>query len=120
MAQAKHVPTAIPAPKTGANTPASSNFARTAHFELIAALLRSVPRPVPLFASAADLEGRAEHLGAVHEAVSTYVRALLADTAHNVPGGLELRYIEGALAELGSDITGAIRQAANDSAARFA
>ena len=44
----------------------------------------------PLLADAGDLEGRADHLNKVLNAVSVCVNAILDDTAQNVPSGLDL------------------------------
>jgi hypothetical protein len=51
-------------------------------------------------------------------ALSVYVTVILDDTAQNIPGGLDLRDAEGILADLASDVTGAIQHAADDMAGR--
>jgi hypothetical protein len=76
------------------------------------------PRPIPLEADALDLEDRADHLNTVFSALSVYVTVILDDTAQNVPGRLDLRDAEGVLADLASDVTGAIQHAADDMAGR--
>jgi hypothetical protein len=50
----------------------------------------------------------------VLEAFSAYLIELLEDVAENVPGGLEIQYIQAALSDLSSDVLGTIQQAAND------
>jgi hypothetical protein len=93
---------------------------RAAHAEFVAALTGHPPRPIPLEADALDLEDRADHLDKVFGAFSVYVAVILDDTAQNVPGSLDLRDAEGLLADLASDVTGAIQQAADDMAGRTA
>jgi len=78
------------------------------------------PRPIPLDADAIDLEDRADHLSKVLGALSVYVTVILDDTAQNVPGGFDLRDAEALLADLASDLTGAIQRAADDMAGRIA
>ena len=51
-------------------------------------------------------------------ALSVYLAVVLDDTAQNVPGSLDLRDAEGVLADLASDVTGAIQHAADDMAGR--
>ncbi len=53
-------------------------------------------------------------------ALSVYVAVILDDTAQNVPGSLDLRDAEGLIADLASDVTGAIQRAADDMAGRLA
>jgi hypothetical protein len=89
-----------------------------AHVKLVAALAGNPPRPIPLDADAIDLEDRANHLDKVFAALSVYVTVILDDTAQNVPGRLDLRDAEGLLADLASDVTGAIQHAADDMAGR--
>ena len=123
MAQAKHVTTAIPARITGGRAKSPASPPRTAHASLLAALAASPPHPphpIPINTRAIYLEDRAEHLDTVLKAVSVYVTDILGDTAENVPGGLELRYIKGALADIASDVLGTNRQAADDMSGRFA
>jgi hypothetical protein len=78
------------------------------------------PRPIPLDADAVDLEDRADHLDKVFGAFSVYVAVILDDTAQNVPGGLDLRDAEAALADLASDVTATIQYAADRLAGRAA
>src|SRR4051794_10122582 len=104
MAQADHVTTAIPAPITGAS-PKSLSLPGV-HAALLSALAENRPRPMPLHTQPIDLEGRGEHLEKLLAAVAGYLSEILEDTAENVPGGLELKYIKGALSDLQSDIVG--------------
>jgi hypothetical protein len=57
-------------------------------------------------------------LNEVLEALTVYVTVILDDTAQNVPGRLELPHIEAVLADLASDVTGAIQHAADGMAWR--
>ncbi len=121
MAQAKYVTTAIPSQITAtASADSSTNDVKAAHSYLVAALAGKPPRSIPLFPNPVDFEDRAEHLGNVITAVSLYLSAILEDTAENVPGGIDLHYIEGALSDLMSDVVGTIRNAAKDMAGRLA
>jgi hypothetical protein len=89
-----------------------------AHAEFVAALAGYPPRTIPLDADAIDLEDRADHLSKVLGALSVYVAAILDDTTQNVPGRLDLPYIEAVLADLASDLTGTIQHAAEGMAGR--
>jgi hypothetical protein len=91
---------------------------RAAHTKFVAALAGHPPRPIPLEADAIDLEDRADHLDTVLRTLSVYLAAVLDETAQNVPSRLDLRDVEGILADLASDVTGAIQQAADDMAGR--
>jgi hypothetical protein len=94
----------------------SASPVRAAHAEFVAALTGHPPRHISFEADAIDLEDRADHLDKVFGAFSVYVAVILDDTAQNVPGSLDLRDAEGLLADLASDVTGAIQQAADDMA----
>jgi hypothetical protein len=107
-----------PCDRVGANPSASS--VRAAHAEFVAALVGHPPRTIPLDVDAIDLEDRADHLSKVLGALSAYVAVILDDTAQNVLGRLELPHIEAVLADLASDVTGAIQHAADDMAGRVA
>ena len=107
-----------PRDHAGANPFAS--LVGAAHAEFAAALAGHPPRTIPLDADAIDLEDRADHLDKVLGALSVYVTVILDDTAQNVPGGLDLRDVEAVLADLSSDMTGAIRLAADGMTGRVA
>jgi hypothetical protein len=100
--------------------PCVANPVRAAHAEFIAAVAEHPPLPIPVDADPIDLEDRAEHLEKVLRALSVYVAVILDDTAQNVPGGLDLRDVEAILADLGSDVTGAIQHAADGMSGRIA
>jgi hypothetical protein len=117
MAQAGYVTNAIPRLITGASENLSTTVC-AAHAEFLAALVGHPPRPIPIDADALDLEDRADHLNKVLGAMSVYVAVVLDDTAQNASGSLDLRDAEGVLADLVSDLTGAIQRAADDMAGR--
>jgi hypothetical protein len=123
MAQAELVSTARRGWITGANaipsTTAGGNpVVVTAHTKLLAALAAHPPRLIPVDADAFDLEDRAEHLSSVFGGLAAYLAIVLDDTAQNVRGGLELPDVEVILADLASDLTGAILNGADEMAGR--
>jgi hypothetical protein len=109
-----------PQPCDRAGAKPSASPVRAAYAEFIAALAGHPPRPIPLDADAIDLEDRADHLDKVLSALSVYVAVILDDTAQNVRGSLDLRDAEAVLADLASDVTGTIQQAADGMAGRVA
>ena len=52
-------------------------------------------------------------------APSVYLTVILDDTAQNATGRIELRHIEAVLADLASELTGAIEHAADGMAGRL-
>lgn len=115
MAQAGYVTTAIRALDTGA-----SFSVLAAHAELVAALAAHPPQPIPVGVRAVDIEDRADHLDTVFRALLAYMATILEDTAQNVPGTLDLRDVKAILADLASDVTGAVQHAADAMAGRIA
>jgi hypothetical protein len=89
-----------------------------AYTEFLAALAAHPPGPIPVDADAIDLEQRADHLNAVFRGLRRYLAIVLDDTAQNAPGGLDLTDAEAILADLASDLTGAIQRAADEMAGR--
>jgi hypothetical protein len=89
-----------------------------AHAEFLAALASHPPRPIPIDADSIDLHDRADHLSVVVSGLAAYLAIVLDDTAQNSPGGLDLTDAEGVLADLASDLTGAILNAADEMAGR--
>jgi hypothetical protein len=120
MAQADHVSNAAGALITGAGAKPSASPVRVAHADLFTAIAGRPPWQIPLFVDASDLEDRADHLNKAINAVSVCVTAILDDTAQNLPGGLDLGQIDALLSELESDVTGALRRAAEGIARRGA
>ena len=89
-----------------------------AYTELLGALAAQPPRRIPIEADSIDLQGRADHLNAVFGALAAYLALILDDTAQNAPGGLVFTDAEAILADLASDLTGAIQRAADEMAGR--
>jgi hypothetical protein len=100
LAQTKCVPSAIREPVTGASPKPSTNPAGVAYARFIADLEGHSPRPIPPFPHVLDLQDRADHLDKVLTALSVYLTAILDDTAHNVPGGLDRRQIDALLSRI--------------------
>ena len=119
MAQAESVPNAIRALNTGASAIPCTNHVRAAHAEFVAELADNPPRPIPVWADAADVQDRADHVEGVLTALSAHLTTILDDTAQNIPGGLDLRFIDALLADLASDVTGTIQRAADAMAGRI-
>jgi hypothetical protein len=122
MAQAELVSIASRARITGAHAKPSTTSTDCpvgpAFRALLVALAGHPPRPVPFDADSVDLQDRADHLSAVFGGLAAYLAIVLDDTAQNVPVGLDLPDAEAILADLASDLTGAIRNAADEMAGR--
>jgi hypothetical protein len=74
-----------------------------------------VQHPIHSHGDSADLEGRADHLEKVFAALHVYLTAIIADTAHNIPGGsLDRRYLDNVFQDLSADALGIIRNAAEE------
>jgi len=86
-----------------------------AHIELVAALAGNVPHPICADVDSEDLDGRADHLDRVFAALHVYLTAIIADTAHNIPGGtLDRRYLDNLFRDLSADALAVIRNAAKE------
>jgi len=120
MAQAKYVNSAGITPTTGAGACPSTKSIDAAYSEFVAALAGNRPLSIPVFAASADLADRAEYLEAVFTALSKYLTVILDDTAQNVPGGLDLLYINALLSDLASEVSGTVQQASESMAGRVA
>jgi hypothetical protein len=120
MAQAGYVSSVIRAPRTGASVKPSNNPVRAAQAEFVTVLAGHPPCPIPLFAKSNDLEHRADHLRAVLNALSAYVVTILDDTAQNVPGGIDCRFVKALLSDLTTEVAGIAQNAAEDLAGRLA
>jgi len=115
MAQAECITTAIRELMSRGRPPKSTNPVRLAHIELVAALAGNVPHPIYADVDSEDLDDRAEHLDKVFAALHVYLTAIIADTAHNVPGGtLDRRYLDNLFRDLSADALGVIRDAAEE------
>jgi hypothetical protein len=92
MAQAEGITTAIRELMSRAR---AASPVRLAHTEFVVAVAGNVPHPIYADVDSVDLDGRADHLEKVFAALHVYVTAIIADTAHNIPGGaLDRRYTD--------------------------
>jgi hypothetical protein len=93
--------------------PKSTNPARLAHTELVAALAGNVPHPIYAGADSDDLNGRADHPEKMFEALHVYLTIVLSDTAQNIPGGkLDRSCLDYLFQNLSADALSVIRHAA--------
>ena len=122
MAQAELVSIAGRAQIPGAHPRSSTDLVgspvRTAYAEFLAGLGEHPPRPIPIVADPIDLQDRADHLNEVFSGLASYLIVVLDDTAQNTPGRLDLCDAEAILADLASDLTGVILNAADEMAGR--
>ena len=115
MAQAECITTAIRERMSCRRPPKSTSPVRLAHLEFVAALAENVPHPIYANVDSEDLEGRADHLEKVFAALHVYLTAIIAETAHHVPGGtLDRRYLDNLFRDLSADALGVIRNAAEE------
>jgi hypothetical protein len=115
MAQAECITTAIRELMSRGRPPKSTSPLRAAHTEFVAALAGNVPHPIYSDVDSEDLEGRADHLEKVFAALHVYLTSIIADTAHNIPGGtLDRRYLDNLFRDLSADALGVIRNAAEE------
>ena len=115
MAEAECITTAIRELMSRGRPPKSTNPVRLAHIELVASLAGNVPHPIYADVDSADLDGRADHLERVFAALHVYLTAIIADTAHNIPGGaLDRRYLDNLFRDLSADALCVIRNAAEE------
>src|SRR5260370_33665569 len=115
MAQAEGMTTAIRELMSRGRPPKSASPMRLAHIELVAALAGNVPHLIYADVDSEDLDGRADHLEKVFAALHVYLTAIIADTAHNIPGGtLDRRYLDKLFRDLSADALCAMRNAAEE------
>jgi hypothetical protein len=115
MAQAEYITTAIRELKSRGRPPKSTSPVRRAHTEFVAALAGNAPHSINADVDSEDLEGRADHLEKVFAALHVYLTAIIADTAHSVPGGtLDRRYLDNLFRDLSADALAVIRNAAEE------
>jgi hypothetical protein len=115
MAQAECIITAIRELMSRERPPKPTNPVRLAHIELVAALAGNVPHPIYADVDSEDLNGCADHLEKVFAALHVYLAAIIADTAHNIPGGtLDRRYLDNLFRDLSADALAVIRNAAEE------
>jgi len=115
MAQAEYITTAIRELMSRGEPPKSTSPVRLAHTEFVAVLAGNVPHPIYADVDSEDLDGRADHLEKVFAALHVYLTAIIADTAHNIPGGtLDRRYLDNLFRDLSTDALCVIRNAAEE------
>jgi hypothetical protein len=115
MSQADYITTAIRKLMSRGRPPKSTSPVGLGHIEFIAALARNVPHPIYADVDSEDLEGRADHLEKVFAALHVYLTAIIADTAHNIPGGtLDRRYLDNLFRDLSADALCVICNAAEE------
>jgi hypothetical protein len=115
MAQAECITTAIRELMSCGRPPKFTNPVRLAHIEFVAALAGNVPHPIYADLDSEDLNGRADHLEKMFAALHAYLTAIIADTAHNIPGGtLDRRYLDNLFRDLSADALAVIRNAAEE------
>ena len=112
MAQAKRITTAIRELMSRGWPAKPTNPMLEAYTEWVAALAGNPPQPIYKVDSQ-DLDARAEQLEKVFAALHVYLTAILADTAHNRPGGLlDRRYLENLFRNASADALSTIRNVA--------
>jgi hypothetical protein len=113
MAQADYIITAIRQLMSRGQPPKSTNPARSAHAEFVAALAANAPHPIRSAFDAADLDDRADHLQKVLAALHVYVAAITADLAQNIPAtSVDRLYLDQLFEQFSSDALRVIRNAA--------
>jgi hypothetical protein len=111
MAQADYLTSAIRAFITAASARPSTNSIWAAYADFIARLAGRLSRAIPLDPHAVDLKDRLDHLKKVFNALWAYSIAILSGNAENVPGGLDLRQVDGLRSDLASDMMGTLQHA---------
>jgi hypothetical protein len=115
MAQAERITTAIHELMSRGRSPKSTTPVGAAHIELVSALAANPPHPIDVAVESDELDGRAEHLEKVLDAMHVYLTAILADTAQNIPGAaLDRKYLDGVYMDFSADAVGSIRNAAEE------
>ena len=115
MAQAECITTAIRGLMSRGRRPKSTSPVRLAHTEFVAALAGNAQDPMYADVDSEDLDGRADHLERLFAALHVYLTAIIADTAHNIPGGtFDRRYLDNLFRDLSADALAVIRNAAEE------
>ena len=91
----------------------STNRVRAAHTAFVAALAGNAPQPNRSGAYSEALEASSDHLERTIAVLHVYVRAIIAETARDIPANmLDHRYLDGLFQQFSADVLGAIRDAA--------
>lgn len=93
---------------------------RATHRALVMTLASCVPAPLPLFPHAVDLADRRDHVETVLNAFALYLGDVLDETAQNVPGGIERKFIDSLWCDLVSEVLGTLQSAACSQRRRYA
>lgn len=118
MAQADRVPSPIRGSSIRETAIPSINPIKAAHGDFIARLTRCPPQAIPVDPYPYALEDRAEYVKGLFTAISSYLEAVLDDTAQNIPGGIDRRQIDALLSDLTSEVSGTLQKAVDDLAGR--
>jgi hypothetical protein len=95
--------------------PESTSPVRLAHTEFVATLTGNLPHPIYAEADSDDLNGRADHLETVFEALHVYLTVVISDTAQKIPGGAVNRScLDHLFQNLSADALCTIRHAAEE------
>jgi hypothetical protein len=115
LAQAECIITAVRQLMSRGQPPKFTSPVLLAHTEFVVALAGNVPHAIYADVDSDDLEGRAGHLEKVFAALHVYLTAIIAETAHNIPGhSLDRRYLDSVFRDLAADALGVIRNAAEE------
>ena len=115
MARAECITTAVRELLSRGRQAKSTSPVRLAHIEFVATLAGNVPQSIYADFDSEDLDARADHLERVFAALHVYLTAIIADTAHNIPGGrLDGRYLDNLFRDLSADALCVIHNAAEE------
>ena len=113
MVHAKSITTAIREVMSRGQPLKSTNRVRAAHTAFVAALAGNAPQPNRSGAYSEALEASSDHLERTIAVLHVYVRAIIAETARDIPANmLDHRYLDGLFQQFSADVLGAIRDAA--------
>ena len=113
MDQANHVYNGFKELMSRGNPGHSTNPAKAAHAQCIAAFAANPSRPISLEASCIDLEIRSEHADRALATFQAYLTALMADCAHHGVR-FDRSGIDALYSDFRAEIVGAISAAADD------
>ena len=113
MAQAETITTAIRELMSRGQAPKSTNLARAAHTEFVAALAGNVPRPIRSDTDCEALDSRTDHLQKVFAALQVYVSTIIAEIGEKTPGStLDHQYLDQLLRGVSAEALRVFREAA--------
>ena len=113
MVHAKSITTAIREVMSRGQPLKSTNRVRAAHTAFVAALAGNAPQPNRSGAYSEALEASSDHLERTIAVLHVYVRAIIAETARDIPANmLDHRYLDGLFQQFSADVLGVIRDAA--------